>query len=116
MSLHGGSTLYLSLSVELFVCRVAGRRHGVVEDVVVVDAVERVGGGAQQASLFGQCHLVRAFHLARHRSHKQPQQGLFKPRQKSPVNFSFKVRHLAATILMIFLRTDLPNFVYVRQY
>ena len=40
-----------------------------------------------------------------------------KPQPKSNlVHFSFKIRHLVATILMIFLRIDLPNFVQFKQY
>jgi len=32
------------------------------------------------------------------------------------VHFSFKIRHLVATILVIFLRINLPNFVQFKQY
>ena len=55
------------MSLELFVCGgVVGRRHGIVEDVVVVDTVERrrVGSGAQQATFGGQRQLVALQHLS----------------------------------------------------
>jgi len=32
------------------------------------------------------------------------------------VHLSFKILHLVATILVIFLRIDLPNFVQFEQY
>ena len=54
--------------------------------------------------------LYTAYKLSQRGFRAEPQ-----PKSNS-VHFSFKIRYLVATILVIFLRINLPNFMQFKQY